>query len=68
MTVKKHHVVKYPHMRQLRLAPHHALHDTSIIHRRSSNLCAIYITYARMRHVYTYAPDPVPHPRPATAT
>ena len=29
MTVKKHHVVKYPHMRQLRLAPHHALHVTS---------------------------------------
>ena len=31
MTVKKHHVVKFPHMRQLRLAPHHALHVTSII-------------------------------------
>ena len=29
MTVKKHHVVKFPHMRQLRLAPHHALHVTS---------------------------------------
>ena len=29
MTVKKHHVVKYPHMRQLRLAPQHALHVTS---------------------------------------
>ena len=31
MTVKKHHVVKYTHMRQLRLAPQHALHVTSII-------------------------------------
>ena len=29
MTVKKHHVIKYPHMRQLRLAPKHALDDTS---------------------------------------
>ena len=30
MTVKKHHMVKYPHMRQLRLALQHALHVTSI--------------------------------------
>ena len=41
MTVKKHHVVKYPHMRQLRLAPHHALHDTS-------NICMVYPS----THVY----------------
>ena len=31
MTVKKHDVVKYPHMRQLRLAPQRALHVTSIM-------------------------------------
>ena len=29
MTVKKHHVVEYTHMRQLRLAPQRALHVTS---------------------------------------
>ena len=38
MTVKNHHVIKSPHMRQLsllRLAPNHAMHDTSTCRARA---------------------------------